>query len=367
MAQATRVKRLIDQVRSNRRDSLRVGLQTAVAAASTYGVIHAVGLDEHLSWAVIASLFTISVSADSSVMQGLGRIAGAFLGVALGLATGMLGGPVVIGLALAAAAANMVASVWPNLRYAAVTAAIVALEPSPDAIDATIRAGAILLGTALGVLVTFVVWPRFGRQRVADTLRAALGDCETLLRLIVQGVETDEREERDATHARFLSRLERLHGQVGETYFSPRLPSGAPLRRAAIALENLWHALVILDRAISDERTVIGPDVLRDLRPAIRRVQEVSLSVIRDLGASIGSDDAPAPSTDLLCAAIAEARARADDCCGDAQRALGVHAVVFALDELDERLVQLVQVLRPGSEVAEQVRPGQSEGTQAAA
>lgn len=344
---ATKLRRLLQRVKENRRDSLRVGLQTAVAAMATYGAISWLGLDQHLSWAVIASLFAISVSADSSILKGLGRIAGAFLGVALGLGAGLTGLHVVVALALATAAANMVASVWPNVRYAAVTAAIVALDPNPDALGATVRAGAILMGTAIGVATTFVVWPRFGRERVALTVRAALADCETLLRLIEKGVETDKRNERDATHARFLGRLETLHGQVGETYIAPRLRSGAPLREAAVSLENLWHGLVILDRAISDHRGSVEADTLGELRPAIRRVQEAARSVIGKLRTAIADEGTPAPSTEELRYAIESAREIAEPFCSGGRQARGVNAVVFALDELEWRTVQLVGALKP--------------------
>lgn len=339
------LRRLLVRVRQNRRDSLRVALQTAVAGAATYVAITNAGLDQHLSWAVISSLFAISVSADSSVLQGLGRVVGAFLGVGLGLGVGLMDVHVVVGLAIATAAANMVASVWPNLRYAAVTAAIVALDPNPDAFGATVRATAILMGTAIGVATTFVVWPRFGRERVAFTLRAALEDCETLLRLIENGVETDERDERDATHARFFGRLETLNGQVGQTYIAPRLRNGAPLRQAAVSLEDLWHGLIILDRAISDQRSVIGADALRELRPGIQRVQEAARATIGELRAVIDDKDAPAPSTARLCEAIRSARDAAEPFGGETQQARGIHAVLFALDELERRILQLVRVL----------------------
>lgn len=342
-------------------DKLRVALQTAVAAAATYAVINAVGLEEHLSWAVIASLFAISISADSSVFQGFGRIVGAFLGVGLGIGVSFLGAHVVVSLALSTAAANAIATIWPNLRYTAVTAAIVALDPTPEPLGATVRASAILLGTLIGVGVTFLLWPRFGREQAAATIRTALADCETLLRAIIEGIENDERVDRNAVHARFLGRLETLHDQISTTYFAPRLPSGASLREAAVSLEHLWHGLVILDRAISDKRSVLINGELPLLRPIIYRAQCAALEAIGDLREGVFDESAPPPSTENFRRVIGEARRSVRTRCVNESQALGFHSVQFALDELEARIVQLVRVLKPTEGRSEEIEHSGSE------
>jgi hypothetical protein len=338
---------IVARLRGNRRDMTRVALQTAVAVSVAYLAYGAVGQEAQLSWAVIAALFTISVNTDEAVVQGLGRIAGAFLGVGLGLAVAWaLPGPVVLALALATALANMVAAVWPSLRYAAMMAAIVALQPGGDAGQPLATAAAVLFGTLAGVAATLVVWPSFGRQRARETLGEAIGDCETLLDVVVESAGAPDPDLRDAVHARFLGRLETMYGQVGASFLlPPALHSGAALREAALALEGLWHSIVILDRVVSGQRHIIAVDAIERLEPDIRAVQEAARRVLGDLRAGLGREPAPEPDAGALADAVARTRERA--LALDPGAATGVHALVFALDEIEARALQLVRVLRP--------------------
>ena len=338
---------VLAQLRGNRRDMTRVALQTAVAAAAAYLAYDAIGQREQLSWAVIAALFTISVNTDEAVVQGLGRIAGAFLGVGLGLAVGWaLPAPVVLALALSTALANMAAAVWPSLRYAAMMAAIVALQPGMEAGQPLATAGAVLFGTVIGVVATLVVWPSFGRHRARETLRDALSDCEELLDLVVESVGATDRRMRDAVHARFLGRLETMHGQLGASVLlPPELRSGAALREVAVALESLWHSIVILDRVVGGERHIIAVEAVERLEPDIRAVQEAERRVLSDLRAGLERGTSPEPDTAPLTEAVATAREAALRL--DIGTATGLHALIFALDEIEARTLQLVRVLRP--------------------
>jgi uncharacterized membrane protein YccC len=343
-----------DRIARNRRDMLRVGLQTAVAAALTYATMRAFGRTENLSWAVIAALFTVGLSVDASLVSGLGRIAGAFLGVGVGLLVVWgVPAPLIVGLALASALANMIATLWPSFNYTAVTAAVVALDPVPDAGDAMQRAGAIMAGSLIGAAVTLTVWPSFGRRRAAEALRSALATCEALLARVLEDVRHTDRAERDAMHARFLADLETVHGHLAETYIAPRLPSGVPLREAAAAVESLWHTIVILDRVLSDERAELGPAVIARAAPPIARVQATARPVLARLVEDLeAGDDARPPPTGALLAAIDAARRRArrlraTTAPREGPRARRLHALIFALDEIERRMLQLVRVLLP--------------------
>jgi uncharacterized membrane protein YccC len=134
---------------------------------------------------VFAALFTIHLSADSSLSGALGRISGALLGIGFGLAANWALGPVILGLALAAALANAAAVLRPSLRYASVTPAIVALQPRPEFGDSLTTATAVVIGTATGVMASLALWPLFGRQRAS--LRSTIDPCVELLKSIGAG------------------------------------------------------------------------------------------------------------------------------------------------------------------------------------
>lgn len=331
---------------------LRIGLQTAVAAAATWWAMGWLEVP-HVSWAIISALFTIGLSADASYHNALGRIAGSFLGVAFGLAAAFFAaGPVVIGLAVATALANMVAAAWPSMRYAAVTAAIVALDQTPEVGGALERATAIMIGTMIGAGVAFVAWPVFARNKVAYALQLALQDCQKLLELIVDSVEKDDRSQRDAVHARFLGHLEAARARLMETRFRPLLPTGARLRPAVVAVETLWHTIVILDRAVSEESHEIGREAIERLRPSVLQAQSAACDLFGQLSEALGKKGVDAPDTGAFQRALADARDQAqreyDRSASDHPgKAKGLHTLMFALDEMRRTTLELAAAMEP--------------------
>ena len=201
------IRDLLRQLSGNRRQIARITSQTAVAVIATYVLL--TWMDARfLSWGIISALFTIGVSADASYYNALGRIFGALIGAVIGLVAALSAGPMILGLVIGTALANAIAAVWPSLRYAAVTAAIVALESDPELGSIFDRVSVILIGTAAGSGASFLVWPVFGRQRAVRALRSALDDCQTLLNLIAQGLDEEDRDDREKAHAQFLGHLE---------------------------------------------------------------------------------------------------------------------------------------------------------------
>jgi uncharacterized membrane protein YccC len=342
---------LVDRLRWQRRDLARVGLQTAIATVAIYLVMRWID-PANLSWAVMAGLFTIGLSADASYYSARGRIVGALLGVALGILAGeILPGPALPGLVLAVALANMVATLWPSLRYAAITAAIVALQREPDLGPALATAAAILIGTLIAAAVSFVAWPTFGRRRAQDALRNAIDDCRGLLAAIAGSTDTTERSGRDALHARLLGHLETCHSEIAQTRFAPRLAVGTPLSTAADAVESLWHALVILDRVVSDEREAIGRAALARLEPAIAALEREIGTELDRLAAAVDRGEAAAPPA---AAPPAVVRAQAvvaellhEDGRPDGALHQGLHALHFALSELAHSTRTLAAAVAP--------------------
>lgn len=345
-------------VAARKMDALRVAVQTMAAAAATFLIMSWSGLP-HMSWAVISALFTIQVSADSAIRTALGRLAGSFLGVGLGLlAVALISGQgaMLFRLVSAAAIAGAISTVWPSLRYAAVTAAIVTLNHDPELGGALEIAFAVMVGSVVGAVAAFVAWPDFGRRRTARTLRLALEDCRELLELAVDEVDGNGRRERDAVHARFLGNLETARSQAAETWFRPRLPSGVRLSDALQASENLWHGLVILDRALSDGRGQIGADALHRLRPAIRDVQRSACGFLDDASAALQDGQREPPSPEALQKEVETARQAAQQIGEDGdpqqgtERSKGLHALVFAFDEVERSLVKIAALVVPVGE-----------------
>jgi uncharacterized membrane protein YccC len=351
---------VLQQLRHKRRDLLRVGLQTGLATALIYGLMQWQA-PENMSWAIIAGLFTIGLSADATYYSARGRIIGAMLGIALGLTAAWgIPGPALIGLMLAVMAANMVATLWPSLRYAAVTAAIVALAPTPAAENAAQKGTAIVVGTLIAAGTSFIAWPTFGRRRVIQELHCALVDCRDLLKIIAEDVTAETREARDTVHVRFLRHLETCHSQIATTRFHPALPGGAKLRDATTAVEKLWHAIGVLDRAVFDEQRAMGMSIMTNLHQPISKVVRSCEAELAWIVAKLCGHTPPANSRDLRSAIAAARTAVRNLAPTDAKESQmrGLHAVLFAIDEIGCRMEELEDIVASVPEAGEpQNRP----------
>lgn len=342
-------------VKTHRRDAARVAIQTAIATAATYLVM--IWLDlPHMSWAIISALFTIHLSPDSTLRSGLGRFAGTVLGIVVGLlSVALVGGEgyFLLRLAIAVTVTNAIAAIWPSLNYAAVAAAIMALHPDPDVMGALERAVAILIGSAMGTAAAFTAWPDFGRKRTVRFIQAALRDSRELLQLTLQGVDRDDRGQRNFVHARFFGNLEAARASASQTWFRPYLYSGLPLHDALYATESLWHGLVVLDRAMADERQHLKSAALKALHPCIEEVQQASCEYVDSLVGAIEGQNT-LPPKDALNRTVAKTRdaakasnQRSAEPNGDRERA--VHALIFALDEVERNLTDLGDMLANGT------------------
>jgi hypothetical protein len=186
---------------------------------------------------------------------------------------------------------------------------------------------------------------------VIHSLREALRDCCDLLRLIQGPPGPETRAERDAVHARFLGHLEICREQISSTRFEPTLPSGASLREAARAAESLWHSIVVLDRAMTDEYASIGAGAMESLLPEIREVERRSEGELKALAAALGRPH-QSTATPGISSAVADTRERVERLLADqppaADRTRGLQALVFALAEIERRLTQLGEVVWRG-------------------
>lgn len=344
----TRLRGFLNSLARPRRELLRIALQTGAATLATYLLVAGLGgLD--LSWAIISALLTIGMSADLSYTYAVNRTAGACLGALIGLALAVLiGGPAIYALLVAVILANMVATIWPSLQYGAVTAAIVALDPELAA--ALSRTGAIVAGSCIGAVASFLIWPMRGRDRAEIGILDTLHDCQDMLTLINRGVSTDEHDRRDALHGRFLQHLDIARSRVAESRFSPALKTGADLRSAVRGVETLWHALVILDRAVTVERGDISAAALDRLAPAVDAVQDSAKRQIDRIIAMVKGTRDTAPPRDDLHRVVAQARDQATDLAQEAAtdwpgQARALHSVIFGLNETERQLDQISKIL----------------------
>ncbi len=342
--------------RETRRDVARVSLQTMVASGATYALITALGWP-HVSWAVISAIFVIQLNSDTSIVSGLGRIAGTVLGTIFGLAaTQALPGDdgAFLRVAVTTALASGIATIWPNLRYGAVAAAAIAVQSHPELIDAAEQAIAISVGAVLGTAATVLVWPELGRNRVLRMLEYALSDCSEYLGHVLAESGGVKKETRQVIHGNFVNHMATARSVLADTRIRSRLKTGRPLSELVRAIDRLWYGLVLLDRAIGHEHIDLRQEDQRFLKGHVTEVQQEARAFI-EMMVTYLQDGQPLPQSDAVQRSIRKAQDAAESNLREAQESerhgRTIRVLLFALEEMCDNLSDLQGFAgKPGDE-----------------
>jgi hypothetical protein len=349
------IKRAFDGWNARRSDSLRIALQSLVASLLSYAVLAAID-PSNATWAIFSSLFTLQKNFDRSMRYGLGQMAGAVFGTAVGLAAihAFPGSEQsMLRLGLTTLITCSATAIWPATSYGVVAAAVIALAPLASVSDAVNRAGAIVLGSGIGIAVSMSVWPQLARQRVFVFIASALDDCSELLDHFSLFDQQQNRVALDALHERFLQHLELARSVSIDARVRAHFQSGVTLSAALSATERLWHGLVLLDRigaAHGGNFTNKDRDLLMEVGRTVRSCGSRYLS---GLAAYVRGGQA-APNPDACRRALNEAhkilREEISDLAAhdsyDRYRAL--HSVLFGFEQVSANLIDLHELLLCG-------------------
>ncbi|WP_156917425.1 FUSC family protein [Salinarimonas rosea] len=357
------------------RDLARVGLQTGAAVTLVYLVMRWYGID-HLSWAIISALFSIRLASDSTVSVGVYRVIAALVGTALGLSTVVLfadllpgSWPILASVVTASVVANLATTLWPNLNYIAVAAAIVALNANAEILESLERALAIMIGSVGAALASAIVWPETARARAVRNIAYALDDCRRLVDSSLSGLAGADAEDTRRIDQDFQRHIGTAREIAGDARFERRLAGGHSLAEGLIAIERLWHATIVLDRAAEERRSSFRRDDLGGVHLDIDRVRREVAGYLGDLVAHLHGRAGEPPRAEPVMGCLREAEdslrrsPTETSLTDDADRERAVSALRFGVDELRKNIGEIADLVAPGREALQR---GDQDGAPAA-
>lgn len=286
---------LFDRVWS-RKTQLGLAVRVTVAATGAYALATALHLLLPL-WAVLTSIIVTQMSVGRSLKATrdymLGTIGGAIYGGAIAILIPYSGELGLLGLlVLAVAPLAFVASIYPNLSSATVTAVIVLVlptmhhaDPMASAID---RVSEVAVGAITGLLVSFLVLPsravRQIRASAAKLLELIAEAFAELLAGLTRGRDNDALHRIQDGIGTAMVGMNTI-GAEAERERSARLSSGpdtGPLLRTILRLR---HDVVMIGRAtvvplpVEVQVRLAGP--LAEVSAAIERFLKSAAEAIR--------------------------------------------------------------------------------------
>jgi len=359
---AKRMVGLLRQARafaSRRRLQLILALRVTVAALAAFALAQALHLRLPL-WAVLTSLIVTQMSLGRSLKVATDYLLGTFVGVAYGGALAILiphesEWALLLVLALAIAPLALISAFKANFNVLPVTAIIVLLVPTMQhvspAVSALDRVVEVVVGGAVGFIVSVLVWPSRGHRLTTDAAAGMLGlIADALGELLKEGARPPDVQRLRSIQDRIGAALARLTaiGAEAEHERTARLTSGPDTGPLLRTLLRLRHDLVMLGRAAGRE---LPEEVARRLSPPTREIAAATTDFLRASGQALRALKPPPPLDAVNSAFEAHARefaaVRRDgltrEMPGDEVERFFAHG--FALDQMRAHLTDLHRVV----------------------
>lgn len=327
------------------RDAARRGIQAALAAVLTYSAVRALDLGEAYL-AILAAVLILQPSVGGTLGAAWSRFQATVIGSLLGLACLLLL-PQGWGTAAALASSMLVVGGIAGLRadwsYGVVAAIAIALAPEGSVLErATGRGLAIAVGAAMGVLVSFLIWPDRAENRFERHLQRALRAAGIRLSDSLSAASEPRPETSPQEHA------SDFHGAAQaaqEAIDSAKMVDREGMRRRLDALQRLYNSIIILDRAGETSPTPPLADcgVSKDLDAVRRVVGEVLMSLQDAQSVDVGR-------LERIDHALRQLEADLADHTPDSPQHRGRCAVLFALGEVRRTLAALLEAWGRGAQ-----------------
>ena len=339
---------------------LILALRVTLSAIFAFAVAQALHLRLPL-WAVLTALIVTQMSLGRSLAVATDYLLGTIIGVAYGGALAILiphdsEWALLCVLALAVAPLALIASFRANFNVLPVTAVIVLLVPaiqhvSPEA-SSLDRVLEVVVGGAIGFLVSVLVFPSRGHQLTTDAAASMLGliadALAELLKEVVRGPDGQRLRRINDGIGAALVRLDAI-GREAEHERSARLtsaPDTGPLLRTLLRLR---HDIVMLGRAVGCD---LPGEVERRLVPSMQQISSAATDFLRASGAALRERKPPPPidAVDTAFKAYTEefGGVRSDGLTRTmrSETVERFFALGFALDQMREHLSDLHRVVR---------------------
>lgn len=335
--------------RDTRRDALRLGVQSAIAAALAWLVAEWLRLDHFL--VIMMAVTALERSVGGTMGQGRIRLESAAAGTVLGFLAALVV-PDAWGTAPAVALALLVAgtamALRANWQLAVVPVVGMAIAERGELLDtAGTTALGILLGAVISLLVSFLVWPDRAEARFERQYRRALRATATRLSDAIEATVEEGRTPRVEEH---VSAWNEAVWLAAEALGQARLVNREGMERRLDALRELHASVTILDRAAETASPPLSVEVMRN---QVERLRRNAVEVLRAL--SEGREAAAGQRLGAMDATLERLREamQEDDPLSAEHEAHA--AVAFGLREVRRTLLDLIEAQGEEGMVAEPV------------
>lgn len=229
------------------KDALRLALQSALAGAICYYLMVLLKMPERFV-GILSAVLVIEPSIGNTFQQAKGRLLSTLVGAIIGiifvtLFPWKLG--VVLSLLFSLFILNAIASFKPEWRYGVVAAVSLALSSDDNTIGlVTDRLLSIGFGVAVGILITFIVWPDKAENRTLRYVRKALKNTRDRFRIEFKNTRENKNKNTSKINDNFSTNL----NQAKKTASSIAFQDTDKIKKLINSTEKLYNSITIIKR-----------------------------------------------------------------------------------------------------------------------
>lgn len=271
------------------RDAIRLGIQTAIAAATLYAIMEALTLPEKFV-GVLSAVLVIETSVGASIGNSGSRFLATISGCVIGLASLYImptGYGVIGGLIISMFVMNGISVFKPSWRYGVVAAVALAINQNADNMTVALdRSLAIGLGVVVGTIASVIIWPEKSSTRAWRNLRIATG---TIADYLDQAIGESVSEDEDTDFSEFANKYSTHISSARSLAAEIKIADKQKLLDAIDVTEKLYHSVVMIQRISG--RTNNVHDGSDDIHGVIDSIRELFCDAAGHIANSKGLDD----------------------------------------------------------------------------
>ena len=241
----------------NRKDVLRLALQSASAAVVTYGVISYLRPGQEFL-AILSSVLIIGFNVGGTMHAAKNRTLATLLGCVLGILSVWLmpyGWGTSVAIVITMLIMNAIAAVKQEWRYGVVAAISIALGSEENALEISMdRIIAIGTGALIGVVAALVIMPEKAEDRARKYMKNAIRYIGDRFSIVIENTRAEEGKSTKESQKQIQKNLSNARETASQVQFY----DSKIIWKCIDALERIYTSVVMMDRVAAQSNTEIG-------------------------------------------------------------------------------------------------------------
>lgn len=324
---------------NNKKDALRLALQSATAAILAFVIIKSIESKE-VFLCVLSAVFIVEPSIGNTISQAKSRVVATIVGSIIGFTISTIipsNVGTAISLGVSMLVINFITGFKKSWRYGIVAALAIALASESGILNVTIdRLIAIAIGVCVGTLVTFIIWPDKSEDRAKRYMKEALKAANNRFNSAIANTKQKDNED-GSKHASLFHKYINLAEDMTENV---RFSDSDNLKSRIKYIRTLYNSIIIIHRVGQESQTNVI-DETSNIEKDTEKIKALVNTILENLSKGKEIDDSTSKDFfETIKDLIENVKISEEDTSVNILR----HTFIFGLTEMKQSMKTLIEL-----------------------